>query len=115
MEHPDENCRKNQIEFLNQCPQNEREYHARIFRLGNAAFIYHQMAYDTSDTVLEVYYHEWLEGLPPNIKKSMKEHGFERCKSMLPFTRYVNERKDYGMDEWMREHLTEDDYREYKK
>jgi len=44
----------------------------------------------------------------------MKKQGFEACKSTLPFTRYVNERRDIGMDEWMKQHLSEEDYKTYK-
>jgi len=114
MVHPDEQIQKKQSDFLNQCPLSEREDHATLFRIGNASYIYHQLAHDTSVNLLESYYDEWLDGLPPNIMKRMKEQGFEKCKSMLPFTRYVNERKNVGMDEWMKEHLSEADYKEYK-
>jgi len=114
MEHPDEKYRKKQSEFLKQCPTEDREMHATIFRIGNASYIYNQIAYDTSEKKLKLYYDEWLEGLPANIRESMEKHGFEKCKSMLPFTRYVNERNDIGMDEWMREHLTAGDYEFYK-
>ena len=34
---------------------------------------------------------------------------------MVPFTRYVNERTDIGMDEWMKDHLSSEDYKNYKK
>jgi len=115
MEHPDEKCRKKQAEILKDCPPEDREMHATLFRIGNATYIYHQIADDTSEKNKKLYYDEWLEGLPTNIKEGMKKLGFEKCKSVLSFTRYVNERNDIGMDEWMREHLTEEDYRAYKK
>jgi protoporphyrinogen oxidase len=51
--------------------------------------------------------------LPANIKKDMKLKGFEACKMMLPFTRYVNERQDIGMGEWMKHHLSAEDYEYY--
>jgi len=114
MVHPNEKIRKNQEDFLNQCPLADREFHATLFRIGNVSFKYHQQAYNTSDKMLKAYYDEWLEGLPSNIKESMKKHGFERCKSMLPFTRYVNERNDTGMDKWMKERLSEEDYQIWK-
>ena len=110
MIHPDSQCQKKQRDFLLQCPENEREFHAAMFRIGNASFIYHQLANNTSEKTLKAYYLEWLERLPPNIQKDMKKKGFDCCKNVLPFTRYVNERKDIGMDEWMREHLSEKDY-----
>jgi len=114
MVHPNEKIRKNQSDFLNQCPLNDREFHATLFRIGNAAYIYHQLACDTSDKMLESYYYEWLDGLPAKIKEYMKEQGFERCQSVLPFTRYVNERTDIGMDELMKEHLSKEDYKFWK-
>jgi len=114
MKHPEEKAQRQQDEFLSKCAPNERESHAQLFRIGNAAYVYHQMAYAANDETLKIYYSEWLEGLPTAIMESIKREGFENCKNALPFTRYVNERRDAGMDEWMREHLTEGDYREYK-
>lgn len=44
-----------------------------------------------------------------NISADMEKRGFEECKSFFSFSRYVNERNDYGM----REHLSESDYEYY--
>ena len=115
MEHPLEQCRINQKEFLETCPESLRGFHAVTFRIGNATYVYHQLAYDTSDEILRTYYEEWLEGLPPGIKEDMKTKGFERGKNALPFTRYVNERNDIGMNEWMQAHLSAEDYAVYKQ
>ena len=57
-----------------------------------------------------MYYKEWLEDLPPNISRHMRMLGFEACKTMIPFTRYVNERNDIGMRDWMQEHLSPSDF-----
>ncbi|MDR2916183.1 MAG: hypothetical protein LBV74_15385 [Tannerella sp.] len=100
---------------MRNCPENEKEFHARIFRIGNAAYIYHQLATSTTNNeTLKVYYQEWLEGLPANIKADMETKEFDQCKNMFPFTRYVNERNDIGMNEWMKEHLSEEYYKDYK-
>jgi hypothetical protein len=61
-----------------------------------------------------LYFDEWLCGLQENIKDIMRSKGFEGCKTILPFTRYVNERNDVGMDEWMKENLSDEDYKAYK-
>ena len=113
MEHPNEQQRKYQAKFLIECPAEWKEFHERIFRIGNAGYIYHQLAFETSEKTSEEYYDEWLEGLPDNIRESMKKRGFEENKYSLPFTRYVNERNDVGMKEWMKEHLSEADYQYY--
>jgi len=111
MKHPDKQIQIKQSDFLSRCSPSEKDYHATIFRIGNAACTYHLLASDTSQNTLELYYSEWIESLPKNISDTMQ--GFEECKTMLPFLRYVNERNNIGMDEWMKEHLSGDDYKIY--
>lgn len=111
MKHPNPDCQESQAEFLRNCPEEQREFHERMFRIGNATYIYHQQVESLNDKELYPYYLEWLEGLPAHISADMKNRGFEQCKFALSFTRYVNERKDIGLDEWMKEHLSEEDYK----
>jgi len=115
MKHPVKECQEKQAEFLSKCPEEEREYHAALFRIGNASYIYQQLADETSPEKLELYYYDWLETLPPNIREGMKKKGFEECMTTVPFTVYVNERNGIGMDEWMKKHLSKADYRRYKQ
>lgn len=110
MKHPKPEIQKKQEEFLQHCPESERDYHARMFRIGNATYRYHQLAASPNEETLKVYYQEWLNGLPDNISTDMKKKGFEYCKTVFPFTRYVNERSDVGIDEWMKEHLSPEDF-----
>lgn len=110
MEHPIYKYRKAQAEYLSLLPEEERENKAREFRIGNASYIYHQQAIPIQEDRLIMYYKEWLEGLPPNISHHMKMLGLETCKTILPFTRYVNERNDIGMRDWMKEHLSASDF-----
>lgn len=113
MKHPNPEMQKNQENFLNQCPEKDRAFHEQLFRIGNAAYVYHQQA-QTENKVTEEYFYEWLEGLPQNVRKVMENKGFEACKSVLSFTRYVNERSDIGMDDWMKKYLSEDDFNAWK-
>lgn len=99
MQHPNSRLQKKQEDFLRNCPESEKEFHARLFRLGNAAYVYHHLASTTNNETLKVYYQEWLNGLPANIKADMEKQGLDACNNMIPFTRYVNERSDVGMDE----------------
>lgn len=110
MVHPNAQIQENQRHFLLQCPASEREYNASIYRICNAIFIYHQFISNTCLSMLKSFYLEWLERLPPNIRIDMEEKGFYYCKTVLPFTQYVNERKGIDMDDWMKQHLSEDDY-----
>ena len=57
----------------------------------------------------------WLTGLPENIRNDMKIKGFELCKGVLSFTRYIMEKNDIGMEEWLKNNLTKEDYNEYCK
>ena len=86
-----------------------------MFRWGNAAYRYHQLASSIGYDRLKFFYEEWLQGLPADVSADMRRLGFEGCKTMVPFTRYVNERTDIGMDEWMKDHLSSEDYKNYKK
>jgi hypothetical protein len=113
MKHPNKEQQKNQEAFLLKLPKEEREEHARLFRFGNAAYIYHQEAENLEPT--ETDFKEWLTGLPENMRNDMKNKGFESCKSVLSFSRYVMEKNDIGMEEWMKKHLSKDDYNEYYK
>lgn len=115
MKHPILACQIEQEEFLKKCSESERDYFARNFRIGNAAYIYHQQAFSEKEEWLRIYYKEWLEGLPANLAVAMKKRGFDGCKSILPFLRYVNERKDSGLRDWMKEHLSDEDYMVYQK
>ena len=115
MEHPNSKCRIAQAEYLSRLPEEERENKARDIRIGNASYIYHQQAVPIQENRLIMYYKEWLEGLPPNISRHMRMLGFEACKTMIPFTRYVNERNDIGMRDWMQEHLSPSDFNYWQK
>jgi hypothetical protein len=113
MKHPNKEQQDNQKKFLAKLPKDQREEHARLFRFGNASYIYHQEAEELEPT--ETDFEEWLTGLPENIRSDMRNRGFESCKSIISFTRYVMEKNDIGMDEWMKQHLSESDYKEYHK
>lgn len=61
--------------------------------------------------LLEVYFDEYLEGLPNDgLRRVEKEAGLDKVKNSFPFRRYVLERHDIGMDEYLRMHLSEEDY-----
>lgn len=116
MEHPDPRIQQNQADFLSEIPEDKKAYHERLFRIGNATYVYHQLAYaQNNDKQLESYYHEWLKGLPANLANEMQTKGFQYCKTIWAFTRYVNERNDIGMSEWMKEHLSVGDYEYYNE
>ena len=109
MEHPNPEIRNDQKKFLSNLPEDQRDLHARMFRTGNAAIHYHQRAIQSEEPTKDDFKH-WLEGLPDTIRRDMEDKGFEQCKTHLPFTRHVMEHRNIGMDAWMKDHLSEEDY-----
>jgi hypothetical protein len=103
MKHPDDKFNESQAEFLAQVPERERRYHELIFIVGNATVQYHRQAKEYHPT--EPDWKEWLEGLPENIRKSMLEEGFEKSKRILSFTRYVMEKNDIGLDDFLKANI----------
>lgn len=115
MLHPNPDIQKRQEEFLKNCSDKEREFQAKLFRVGNAIYIYNTLAASTEEKKLAEYFNEWLETLPLPISEDMRKKGFEACKTAFPFTRYVNERNDVGLDEWLKENLSAEDYEFYNQ
>ena len=143
MRHPIEKYNQNQEEMLASLPDDQREYMARMFRIGNATYCYYNRAkeltvFDAGDQttppakdllewleqqlspktesrsareLLQIYFEEYLEGLPHDgLRRAEKEAGLDKAKNSYSFRRYVLERHDIGMDEFMRQNLSADDY-----
>ncbi len=112
VKHPISYYNQTQEEFLNKAPQDERRFHELIFSVGNATYRYHQRSTQFSPSLQD--YREWLAGLEPAVRSGMEALGFEKCKSVLSFTRYVMENNDVGMEEYLKTELGEDVYSEYQ-
>ena len=113
MKHPNKKQRDHQAKILAELPKEEREERARLFRFVNASFIYHTKAVALKPT--ETDFKEWLIGLPEDTRIDMEVIGFALGKDNIFFHRYVLEKNDIGMVEWLKEHLSEDDFNEYCK
>ena len=113
MTHPDQNLNEMQAKFLAECEPSERRMHELLFRVGNATYRYHQHA--SVSGLTEVIWVEWIEGLQEPVKSTMKKIGFDGCKGVLPFLRYVNERNDVGLEEYLKKNLSKQDYQDYHK
>lgn len=143
MRHPIEKYNQNQAAVLASLPEDQRDYMARMFRIDNATYCYHNKVKDlevfgtgsngeqpTGDLLywleqqinpmvenrsarelLAVYFEEYLEGLPHDgLRRAEKAGGLDKAKNSYPFRRYVLERHDIGMDEYLRTHLSAEDY-----
>jgi len=112
VKHPEERSNQMQEEFLANCPAEKHRYFELMFTHGNITYRYHTKAKEFNPT--EEDYKEWLKGLPENIRRDMEHQGFEACKGVLSFTRYVNEKNDIGMDEYVRQQMGDEDFAEYQ-
>ena len=110
IKHPKEEMQKNQANFLASLAEKEKIHHALLFNYGNAAYRYH-----TSVEPTEEEYFQWLEGLPEDLKAHFTREGFENSKTVASLTRFVQEIRDNGMDEYMKRLLKPEDFERMKE
>jgi hypothetical protein len=113
IKHPSNHCNIEQEEFLAKCPEDQKRFHELLFNHGNAVWRYHSESSQYTPTPED--FKEWLEGLPNNIRADMLKKGFNQCKTILSFTRYVNEKNDVGMEAYIKNLFGEDLYNEYRE
>ena len=105
--HPLDKYHQSQLEFLATLPEEEKAEHARLFRLGNASYHYQQQAVWQ---ITEADYHDWLTGLPSNMRRVVEQEGFEQSKSSLALRRHSLERRDQGYSTFMQTILSPEDW-----
>ncbi len=57
----------------------------------------------------------WVEVLDEPMKSGFRAIGFEKSKTALPFMRFYLELYDYGVRDYMRKHLSPNDFEYYMK
>lgn len=113
VKHPVQSCNETQETTLAQLPEEQQRFQELFYSYANAVYRYHLEADEHQPTSKD--YEEWLEGLPDNVRGAMAAKGFEACRTMLSFTRYVNEKHDIGMEEYVRRLMGNDEYWEFKQ
>lgn len=111
VKHPIEENNLKQEKFIkNLEDESDKNVHSLLFAFGNATYLYHNLAFEAT----EADYKEWLEGLGEPISNDMKNKGFEACKSIVSFTRYVREKNDVGLEEFLKQKMGKIDYKKFK-
>ena len=105
--HPLDAQHHAQLDCLAALPAEERAAQARLFRLGNAAYRYHQQA---GDAVTEDDFQHWLAGLPANMRAAMERDGFAKSKAAWPLRRHALERRDQGYDAFVQALVSPEDW-----
>ena len=112
VKHPDVEKQRSQILSLSQCPPDEFEFKVLFLNYGNIAYRY--MNLSRGEATAEDF-EDWLEGLPAKIQIRFRADGFETAKSVLSFQRHVLERRDVGMDEYVKERLRPADWEKWNE
>jgi hypothetical protein len=102
-----------QQQILDHYPIHMYRFHELMFTYVNIAANYYQSAEQFNPTKQD--YSEWLEGLHGEFKQEMKEKGFDNGRKIPAFARFVLEKNDVGMDDYMRKYMGADDFEEYLK
>ena len=110
--HPDAGCHQSQTELLT-LEENpvERARLAQLLRWGNATYCYY---HHHEIEVTEADYLEWLEGLPARPQAVMQALGFAETRDSLPLRRYVLEKNDIGLSDFLKVVLSAADWQAYQ-
>ncbi len=109
VKHPLEQCNAQQEILINSLPDDQKDFHSLLFSHGNAACHYYNLNIDP----IQEDYEEWLQSLEGNFKVEMEKQGFDYCKSVLSFARYVREKRDIGLDDFLLNMMGPEDYEKY--
>ena len=55
-------------------------------------------------------YKLWIESLKEPMKSHFKDKGFQNCKGVVNFQRFILELKDESLDEYIKQRLTNEEY-----
>lgn len=111
--HPDNGCHLSQIELLTlEEDPLERAQLAQQLRWGNAVSCYYHHHHVEAT---EADYLEWLEELPKRPQAVMRALGFEDNKNALALRRYVLEKNDIGLSDFLKVVLSPADWQAYQE
>lgn len=110
--HWDPYLQHKQQSVLESLPEEAREQTAFMFRTGNvAAHFYNESEAEPT----EEDFMDWLGGLDVDLARKFGQQGFEKHRTSLPLRRHAAERNDMGLDEYMKAHLSEQDFARWQR
>jgi len=77
-------------------------------RIGEAISSYYNLINNFKPAKNE--YLMWIESLREPMKTECERKGYKYCTEHMNFVRFYLELHDYGMNDYMRENLSEEDY-----
>lgn len=110
--HWNPELRKNQAELLESLPEESRGFAAFMIRTGNVAAHYYSQR--EAEPTLEDF-EDWLIGLPAQLAAFHRANGYEKSKGALPLRRHAAERNDVGLEAYMKDALSPEDYEKWRE
>lgn len=80
----------------------------RLIRIGHTCNDYYKQL--NSKGLTEEDFKQWIESLEEPMRSSFKNKGLGNCRGVLNFQRFILELQDIGLDEYLKNNLTEEDF-----
>lgn len=64
----------------------------------------------TEEDFTQSLFNDWIESLSDPMKKDFKAKGLDNCKGVLNFRRFILELKDIGLDDFLKDNLSGEDF-----
>ena len=79
-----------------------------LLRVGRATTDYYKQL--NRNELTEEDFKQWIESLEEPMRSSFKNKGLDNCRGVLNFQRFILELQDIGLDEYLKNNLTEEDF-----
>jgi len=80
----------------------------RLLRIGHAFIDYYRQL--NSKELTEEDFKLWIESLEEPMKGVFNSKGLEKNRGVINFQRFILELQDKGLDEYLRNNLTDEDF-----
>ena len=80
----------------------------RLIRIGHTCNDYYKQL--NSKDLKEEDFKQWIESLEEPMRSSFKNKGLDNCRGVLNFQRFILELQDIGLDEYLKNNLTDEDF-----
>jgi hypothetical protein len=69
----------------------------------------------SSSTITQDEYKLWIDSLQEPMRGHFKDKGLDNCRGVLNLQRFIIELRDNPLEDYLRERLTEEEYKAYKE
>ena len=80
----------------------------RLLRIGNTCNDYYRQL--NSKELTEEDFKLWIESLQEPMRGVFNSKGLDSCRGVLNFQRFILEIQDKGLEEYLKNNLTDEDY-----